>query len=89
MSNNQKIAVGVVILVLVVFFGYKAVQQKQMDNLEAQNATTTEQRLPSEATNSSDNALSQDAQAIDVQLQGLDADATVIDEGINDDATSY
>lgn len=84
MSQNAKIAVGVVV-VLVLAGGYYLYQHNKMSETTEAMFTNASTTLPS-GTDTSDKGLQEDAAAIDAQLKGLSSDQTTVNSSVNSSA---
>jgi hypothetical protein len=79
MTTSYKTVLGIVAVAVIALGGMYAYSQHSEIK---PTATNTETGLPTSATDTSDSALVQDANAIDAQLQATNADNTAVDNGI-------
>ncbi len=79
MTTPTKTVLGIVAIAVIALGGLFAYH---VHNTNDTTATNSQTGLPTSATDTSDSAIEQDAQAIDAQLQATNSDNAKVDEGL-------
>jgi uncharacterized membrane protein YebE (DUF533 family) len=85
MSTTYKAVLSLVVLAIVVALGYYGYQWYQVKQSAAMFSDAPAE-LPT-GTSTTDDSLAKDAAAIDLELKGLDADATSANASLEESAT--
>lgn len=84
MSQNEKVAIGVIVVLVLAGLGYYWYQHDSMPKT-AGTFVNTPATLPS-GSDTSDQGLQQDTSAIDAQMQGLSSDQATVNSSVSGSA---
>lgn len=81
MTTTSKVGIGIALIAVIALIAFSANRIDMMDN-----GMNDEAVLPTSQTDTSDDALLEDAAAIDTELEGLGDDSAAVDASLDADS---